>query len=178
MYTEDDVVAFRQREGAKPVIVDTEVLLLLLIGIYDSSIIARCKMTASYTREDHSLLLRILHYFKPQILITPHILAEFSNQSRQGISGDKEAEYLGVIVEKLKNYQEEYISLTALLKVGIKLLSDLGFPDVSTLEAARNQGAVILTADKPLAARAMYLKLPACDFKAVIGNDRARRAKQ
>lgn len=67
-----------QRHRQAGVLIDTNLLLLLCIGILDRNYIQRFERTGAYTPADFGTLLQILQYFR-QIIVTPHILTEISN---------------------------------------------------------------------------------------------------
>ena len=63
---------------APGIFIDTNLLLLLVVGSADKDIIAKHKRLRGYTAEDYDTLLGLLDRFR-QILVTPHTLAETSN---------------------------------------------------------------------------------------------------
>ena len=63
-------------------IVDSCVLLLIIVGIFDKNIIDKCKKIDHYSKDDFDLALQIVARYS-NIYITPHILAELSNLSRK-----------------------------------------------------------------------------------------------
>ena len=60
------------------VLVDANLLLLYVVGVYDPSKIERFKHTNAYTRDDFELLDRLLGQFET-VATTPHVLTEVSN---------------------------------------------------------------------------------------------------
>jgi len=66
----------------KGVLVDTNLLLLLLIGRFDRDRIRRFKNTSAFTVDDYDLLEAILGLVQ-RFVTTPHILTEVSNLSSQ-----------------------------------------------------------------------------------------------
>jgi hypothetical protein len=65
-------------------LVDTNLLLLLLIGSYDIALVGAngFKRIAQYTAEDYELLVRLIKWFKITVT-TPHVLTEVSNLAGQ-----------------------------------------------------------------------------------------------
>ena len=72
------IARYRER-GA---VVDTNLLLLFLIGSYRVDLIRRFKRTQRYFPDDFHLLRRFLSEFR-QIVVTPHILTEVTNLALQ-----------------------------------------------------------------------------------------------
>ena len=59
-------------------IIDTNLLVLLVVGLTDRSLITKHKRTRTFEPEDFDLLIKLLASYD-QMLITPHILTEVSN---------------------------------------------------------------------------------------------------
>lgn len=172
MYTIADVRRYRETRGKKKLILDTNLLLLLLIGACDKSFLEKCTCTKKYTHEDYELLVKILRFFGSEIVITPHILAEFSDLSMRDIKEPKIHYYLATVIDKLKNYKEEHVSLERLLNTKVKILAMLGFPDMSIIEASKKIDAVILTDDMRLGLYANSCQIANIPFSAVSANSR------
>ena len=170
MYTLDNIRKYRETIGKKKIILDTNLLLLLLIGACDKNFLSQCACTNKYTNDDHNLLLKIFRFFETQIIITPHIIAEFSNISIRDIKEPKIHYYLKTVLDRLKNYKEEYISLERLLGVKVEILAKYGFSDLSIIEVAKKIDAVILTDDMSLALYADTCRIPSIKFGAVKAN--------
>lgn len=132
------------------IILDTNLLLLYLIGSYDIDLIGANNLTTNYTKNDFKLLKAKLEIQNP-IYITPQILAELSNQSTF-FKEPALSEYFGLIIQKLSNFNEGYIKLKDILK-NVDLLPKIGFTDVSIFELAKNENFVVLTDDFELYGR-------------------------
>lgn len=167
MCTLDEIILFRQTKGKKKLILDTNVLLLLFIGMNDISSLSKYGCTQKYTEDDYRLLLKILGFFESEIVITPHTIAEFSNFFKRDIKNPKLHHYMVMVMDKLKNYKEEYISLKELLKIEVKALVSFGFPDMSIIEAAIKIDAVILTDEVNLCDHANLKRIPNIRFSAL-----------
>lgn len=77
-----DVVALIGRYVSRGVLIDTNLLLLYLVGRFDRQRIERFKPTAQFTAEDFELLVRLLSPFT-RIRTLPHVLAEVNSLSGQ-----------------------------------------------------------------------------------------------
>jgi len=71
-----------EKYKSKGVLVDTNLMVLVVIGSYSKNRILTFKRTIQYTLEDHDLILQIITNF-PRRITTPHILAEVDNLTRQ-----------------------------------------------------------------------------------------------
>ncbi len=132
------------------VLVDTNLLLLKVVGEVDPERIPRFKRTAQFTVGDYDLLTRLLKRFA-SVLTTPHILAEVSNFLGQLGSGLRE-DFFRSFAGNVEVIAEHHVAgveaarETAFLRLG---LTDIG---ISLL--ARN-GCLVLTVDLDLF---LYLK--------------------
>lgn len=147
-------------------ILDTPILLLFLVGSYDSDYIKNFKRTQKYTTQDYQKIKRIINQFE-KVYITPQILAEISNLSFE-IDSNRLGLYMKNLINQLRSYSEKYISMTILLEK-YDLLSKIGFTDLATLEAANKQDFYILTDDFPLSQRARKLGYQALNFTQLRG---------
>lgn len=68
----------RGRRRHHTVLVDTDLLLVLIVGTLDPAQIERFKRTKAYTREDYALLVAFVSGFE-RMLTTPNVLTEVSN---------------------------------------------------------------------------------------------------
>ena len=128
-------------------ILDTNLLILYMLGSYRPDMISMCNYTSKYGKDDY-LLLKTFINKQSLICITPHILTELSNQSFF-LKEPGRSDFFNVIVRKLSKMDEEYISLNHLLQ-HTDLLPKIGFTDVSIYELAKKQEYVVLTDDFPL----------------------------
>lgn len=72
--------SFYSRTGNK-VVIDTNLLLLLLIGATIKIILEPFKRTTMFTKNDFRLLFRILKHYE-KIITTPNILTEVNNLTK------------------------------------------------------------------------------------------------
>ncbi len=62
----------------RQIILDSNLLVLLIVGLTDPNLISKHKRTKSYEKEDFDLLAKIIYNYD-QVVVTPHILTETSN---------------------------------------------------------------------------------------------------
>jgi rRNA-processing protein FCF1 len=143
------------KHAAAGILVDTNLLLLYLVGVYDREFVGTFKRTQNYTGEDFDSVAQLIHRFR-RIITTPHILSELSNLSL-GIKGDRGIRYFATLVQALRQTREIHVEKDELLENG--LLSKLGFTDLSILEAAKQHKYLVLTDDFPATG---YLRSAGC----------------
>ena len=74
-----DARALLEKHRAKGVLVDTNLLVLFLVGAVNRQRIPSFKRTAgNFTIEDYDLLVRLLNYFG-RLIVTPHVLSQVSD---------------------------------------------------------------------------------------------------
>lgn len=70
----------------RSVLLDTNLLVLLVVGLYDKSAIGEHKRTREFVPEDYEILSKKLNEFE-EVWITSHCLAEVSNLLKQTHAG-------------------------------------------------------------------------------------------
>jgi len=140
----------------KGVIIDTNLLLLLLIGIFDKHNINKYKRVAKYSKEDFDNIFRLSSLFK-RIVVTPQILGELTNFVN--VSEREEQNMISSITKLLKSSHEKYFEKKLLTEE--PLIARIGFTDATILIAARGQKLLVITDDFPLT---RVLRSEKCDL--------------
>lgn len=152
MFNIEEIKKYIVRDRPKGLIIDTNLLILFLIGKFEVEFIEKCKLTCNncYSRDDYDLLCQIIKLFK-KVIITPHIIAEISNLSRNAIKDEKLVNYLKVFIEFLKtpSLEERSISLESFFGIKINYISSFGFTDMAIHELSKNNNFAIITDDSP-----------------------------
>lgn len=76
-----DEASIPPRERIKGIVIDTNLLLLLLAGLYDQTQLNKAKVVRKYSNEDFQTLINVVAYYDRQITLTPNILTEVCNLS-------------------------------------------------------------------------------------------------
>lgn len=154
-------------------VVDTNILLLLFIGLYDTEYITDCPLMTengkNYTREHFALLKKILERFVNKIVITPQVLSEIYTHSHRIKPKDKFYNYFLKVIEKLKECKENHVDLEFLLRDTEKII-EFGFTDMSIVETANKNKWVILT-DEFEMYRVFNTKVDIISFSKVASNE-------
>ncbi|HEY0514856.1 MAG TPA: PIN domain-containing protein [Thermoanaerobaculia bacterium] len=130
------------RWSGKKLLVDTNILLLYIVGSLSPDHIARHKRTDTFTVEDYRLLDRLLRQFSG-IVVTPNILTEVSNLL--GYTDAKTREKLLLLLRAwMPAFDEHYVRSHE--AVELTEFPRLGLADASVL-ACMSQGLTILTDD-------------------------------
>lgn len=129
----------------KGIIIDTNLLLLYLVGSVNRNRITKFKRTQQFLPEDYDLLLQIIKGFK-KFVTTPHILTEVNSLANQ--LGEPERSYcLNFFSKLLLKISEEYIDSNRIAKH--ELFSRFGLTDCGIMLLARDR-YIVLTDDLKL----------------------------
>lgn len=130
----------------KGIIVDSNIMLLFLVGCYDINYINMFKRTMKYTIEEYYFIRDLLttYYYKDKLYTSPHILTELSNLSKK-IKGDRRNKYFNFFIKILNNAYEIYIEKNKILE--FKELSKFGITDIGIYKIAKKNNLLVLTDD-------------------------------
>jgi hypothetical protein len=131
------IEAYIKQYRRKGLIVDTNLLLLALIG--GTSSIVAFKRTRGYSDDDYQLLLKVIDQFE-KLVATPHILAEVSNLTN-GLYGSKLRDFYSTLKNSLSTIIE--IHNPALDISRAYELSPYGLTDVGIVAAAKDNYLVL-----------------------------------
>ncbi len=128
------------------IVVDTNLLLLYLVGTIDPDRIARFKNTRMFAEEDFEALLLILNEF-PSITVTPNILTEVNSFLNQ-LPNAQKASYYAALAVSISLWDELYLpstDLSARPEFTVIGLTDAG------ISALAGKNYLVLTVDSRLA---------------------------
>jgi rRNA-processing protein FCF1 len=157
------VTAFQEmiaRHASNGLILDSNLLVLLGVGLFDTKLISRHRRTSTYDIDDFQRLRNFKTQFH-RIVVTPHILAELSNLTlgRAGAGIDQ----LPIsIVETIKTAHEIHVEKDVL--VAKANVARFGFTDAGIIELAVSQQLLVLTDDLPLANLLEKSRAPVINF--------------
>lgn len=135
------MVAVRAR-----ILLDTNLLILLLIGSFSRRLIATFQRTRAFSERDFDKLLELLPTHG-RLVATPHVLAETSNLMR-GLDGDTLAGVRGRLRVLVGELHEMHVpARTAVANV---LFARLGLTDAGISVLAADRDVVVVTADLDL----------------------------
>ena len=139
----------------KGIIIDTNILLLYLVGRLNRERIPKFKRTQQFFVEDYDLLLQILDNFK-KVVTTPNILTEVNSLASQ-LGEPEKTQCLITFTLLISQITEEYIESSVVAKH--ELFSRFGLTDCGIMLLAKNK-YLVLTDDLKLH---LYLKAMGID---------------
>lgn len=144
------------------ILVDTNLLMLLLVGAYDRDQVERTgRIRDRFRAEDFDILVAVLDQFDTRVT-TPHILTETSNLLAQQLSGYVKDGVFSIFAVLVSTDWHEKRETSSVL-VNVPAFSWLGLTDVAISDAARDS-YLVLTDDAPLANHLGRLQVDVLNF--------------
>jgi rRNA-processing protein FCF1 len=153
------VQAMILRHGRNGILLDTNILLLYLIGRFNPAQIERFKRTAKFVQDDYRLLDRLVARFKT-IVTTPTILAEVNSLSGQ-LPESIHLQYLPVFSHEILSFQEDFVASRQLAE--LPEFIRFGLTDAGVLQTARDR-YLVLTDDFRLSQHLVKAGLDVINF--------------
>jgi rRNA-processing protein FCF1 len=141
----DYFVELLNRYQSKGVLIDTNLLLVYFVGMFDPERIPRFKRTMAFTIEDFYLLANVFTFFS-KVVTTPNILTEVNSLSNQ-LPDNLKSSYYPEFAKQLVNLEEHYME-----SVGVAFLphfNKFGLTDAGIVELVREK-YLVLTDDLKL----------------------------
>ncbi|MGD9857676.1 MAG: PIN domain-containing protein [Planctomycetaceae bacterium] len=154
-----DVAAAIGKCSSKGVIVDTNLLLLYVIGRFDQQRISRFKRTRQFRVADFDLLARILTHFQ-RCVTTPSVMAEVSNLVSQ-LGDPARGECFACLSAEIALMDERYEPSATVAQE--PAFTRIGLIDAAILRAARG-GLFVLSDDFQLINRLTQAGVAAANF--------------
>jgi len=141
------------------VVLDTNLLVLFLIGRTRRGLIASHKRLAAFTERDYDALEEIVGRFQI-VATTPNVLTEMSNLC-DGLTGEDKNKYLAAAINHVNIVDEQYVPSR-------DVIASIAFSQFGLSDAVLSEIAVrhflILTVDGSLYHFLMTLSLPVLNF--------------
>lgn len=123
----------------KGILIDTNILLLLIVGSSNRKRISQFKRTEQFIPEDYDLLIKLIHLF-PKIITTPNILTEVNSLTNQ-IGEQERSKCFAIFAQLISEIDEFTLSSQDIVKNNgfIKF----GLTDCGIVEVSKNQYLVL-----------------------------------
>jgi len=145
-----DVVGLIEKHRTNGLLIDTNLLVLFLVGKTNKSRILSFKRTQAYTLEDFEVLERLVDQFRT-LITTPHVLTEVSNLA--SLYGEELTALrlkFRLLVEQMKEFRDE-----SQFVVGDSSFNRLGLTDAAIARISRHS-LLVLTDDLDLYTILLY----------------------
>lgn len=170
MFNLEQIKAFIFKYQPEGLIVDTNILILFLIGNYDIKFIESYELlnnsNKKYLSSDFDLLKKIFSMFK-KLVITPNVITELSNLTitKNGFYGEKLLFYIETVIKFLKSVEERHQKTDCLWGLELKIISKFGLTDLTMFELSKQTKMPILTDELPFYTYAYSNRVPIIKFE-------------
>lgn len=141
-------------------LVDTNLLVLFIVGRVNRNRIDNFKRTSKYSKEDYDLLLSVLGRVTKPLYTVAHVLAEVSNLTV--LSGPERVLARQILKETVAVLHEAEMS--SVRASGAKEYPTLGLVDAAIATVARENDCAVLTDDLDLYLSLINQGIPAFSF--------------
>jgi rRNA-processing protein FCF1 len=144
----ESFVPLIHKYSRKGLLIDTNVLLLLLVGSLDRKLIGKSKITANqgFTTDDYEVLKTFIGNFQ-KVITTPHVLSEVSNHVDK-FKGDYHREIFKSFACLIEESEEHFKAAQSL--TNSEGFVTFGLTDVA-ISVLASEKILVLTSDFPLA---------------------------
>lgn len=154
-----DPASLLLKHRGRGVFLDTNLLVLYIVGLVDRAQICRFKRCQNFSEEDFDLVLKLIALLGPLLYTTPHILSQTSDLT------DLSGSYRDAALENLRlltsSASEQYDPAKNLTAGGI--FGRFGLADAA-VEAVCQRNVLIITDDLPLYVELATRRLEALNF--------------
>ncbi len=135
----DYIEKLLNRYRNKGILIDTNILLLLIVGSSNRKRISQFKRTEQFIPEDYDLLIKLIDLF-PKIITTPNILTEVNSLTNQ-IGEPERSKCFAIFAQLISEIDEFTLSSQDIVKNNgfIKF----GLTDCGIVEVSKNQYLVL-----------------------------------
>jgi hypothetical protein len=139
-----DALGLIEKHRAKGVLVDTNLLVLYLVGTVNRQRILNFKRTGDFATEDYDLLVRLIDWFG-KLIATPHVLSQVSDLT--DLTGNELAEVRALFKLLVEQIEERYDGSRSL--VGDPAFERFGLTHAAVATVC-SRGILVLTTDSRL----------------------------
>ena len=123
---------------SKGVLVDTNLLVCLIAGLYSPDFMQDFKRTSNMKKEDFEIIKKFLNQFK-KIVVTPHILTEVNSFLNQ-IGEPNKVEVIKTFLAQLEVLDEEFELANKIGRsVGLQTFVNVGLTDSAIIHHAKGK---------------------------------------
>ena len=141
------------------ILIDTNALVVLIIGFIDTRLFKNHKRTSIYEKQDFEELLTVIGSIN-NLVVLPNIWTEVDNLLND-FSGNYKYQYVEKLTETIRLTNEKFIS--SLMATQSHHFYDLGLTDSLVLEYAK-ECRLLITSDSKLSDYALAYGIPVYDI--------------
>jgi len=137
-----------KRDKFNGLLIDTNLLLLLLVGLFDENEIGKVKRTEKYTVADFNKLKNLLNHFQTNFLINTNILTELCNLS-DSFNNKTDLKFFIFLESIIKTWNEDVQKSSDIIQKDKSAFYKFGMTDASISQLAE-QNTLVVTDDLKL----------------------------
>jgi len=141
------------------ILIDTNALVILIIGQIDSKLINSHRRTSIYEEQDYYDLITVIKDYK-KLVVLPNVWTEVDNLLNN-FGGEQKYKYIVAIKETIKSSSEKYIN--SLIGIDSDSFFDLGLTDSLLLNFAK-ECEFLITSDSSLSDYALASNIKVYDI--------------
>lgn len=153
----EDGPAFDLQTG---LLVDTNLLVLFIVGGVNRKRIPTFKRTSAYSQEDYELLCRVIERFDPLVYTVAHVMAEVSNLT--DLRGRELLQARALLKSTVSLLREPHVPSVRATEE--RCFERLGITDAAIFVTAEEHGCTVLTDDLDLYLALSQSTLPVINF--------------
>lgn len=167
----NDPSSYLLRQTNKNILLDTNLLILLQVGLMNIELINKHKKLSRFTKEDYSFIINYLVEKKHNLFIPREVIVETDNQVRYGVTDLAQFTNFGEFIP-IKFIEPELIKYKEIVK-NVNYIN-FGITDTVIIENAKNsEDLIIITSDVKLHNRLLSYELSSINFNQLIPNFRS-----
>ncbi|HEY9705233.1 MAG TPA: PIN domain-containing protein [Allocoleopsis sp.] len=155
----NDIETLFKKYKNKGLLIDTNILLLLIIGITNRDRISKFNRTENFTSDDYDLLLDIINKFS-HIITTPNILTEI-NSLINGVGEPERSKCVDTLAKIINTLNENYLQSQEVVK-NDKFIK-FGLTDCGIMAICQNK-YLVLTDDLKLSNYLQSINIDVINF--------------
>lgn len=162
MSSNDYFSKFVKTVSRKGVFFDTEILLVLVLGIYDQKFMRTFSRTSSYELDDFQNFVGIFNSAKRRF-VSPQVLAELTNYTDK-IYEPVKTRFYDSMKKFLDKQIEQYIPKNKIMAESSWFIKT-GFTDTSVLKTCIQKDCALVTTDATLTSIAQHANIPVFNYR-------------
>lgn len=141
------------------ILIDTNILLLLFVGIVNRDRISQFNRTQNFIPEDFDLLVSIIDYFQ-KVITTPNVLTELSSLINQ-LREPERSQCYTVLAQQMNRLDEFYLESQRVAQ--LEKFSTFGLTDLGIMQTAKGN-YLVLTDDLRFTSYLQAMKVDVVNF--------------
>ncbi len=155
----NEIAELFSRYRNRGILIDTNILLLLFVGLVNRDRISQFNRTEKFLPEDFDLLVSIVEYFQ-KIITTPNVLTELNSLINQ-LREPERSQCYRVLAQQMNSLDEFYLESQRISQ--LERFAVFGLTDLSIMQTAKGN-YLVLTDDLKFASYLQSMEVDVVNF--------------